>query len=253
MLTPWPEVRRAHECLLTHDKKHTWKWLDCRKREMKAQFILEKKEGGNKVLWNNSGFYPAERKERRTWIIWRGGKMCNRKQQRCLKASWSCRCITIFQKATVALCVCVCVCLLSFRALLRLCEVVGSLFCVHAALCSLCFFSFPFCYLPGYLPTVTPCRLKWHPLLLLPSFPLPSSCLSPESFYLVRDINISLCFSCFSFKAQNLTFPTFPVCPISNNSALSLYLSLSRPCTFLPCFDFSLCPWWSLCVLGVTL
>lgn len=148
-----------------------------------------------------------------------GGEICNRKQQRCPES----KLILLlrnpfFTKTLCRLPVCVCenMCVRVFeyiwletpaQATLISLPIVPpvwggrlSLF-VRSPLCafSLCgfvffFFSFfrccfVFCFYPGCFPTVAPCRLK------VTSSPLPVSiCLSSESFFPVRDINISLLF-----------------------------------------------------------
>jgi len=139
------------------------------------------------------------------------------------------------------LCVCVCMCVCAFECtllrlrryfcqfscfLLKLCEVVGSLFCVLAALCFqfVLFCVFFFLSFMLFFQAVSPQLPHADSSDIHFSFYLPF--LSPFSPPILRGLEFlsgfctltSLyCFSSFSFKAQNLTFPTFPPFLISNN------------------------------------
>lgn len=111
------------------------------------------------------------------------------------------------------------------RFLLKLCEVVGSLFCVLAALCFqfvlFCvFLSFFLCYFSRLSPHSCPMQTQ---VTSTSSFTLLCSPLL--STYLQRSqvsvwfgtLTSLYCFSSFSFKAKNLSFPTSSPFLISNN------------------------------------
>ena len=73
---------------------------------------------------------------------------------------------------------------------------------------------------------------------------------SPASIW--ADTLTSLyCFSSSSLQSTETSPSQPPPTLISNNQTLSLRLSLSWPRTLSLCVDFSLCPWWTLCVIGV--
>ena len=89
--------------------RHRWKCLDCCQRSKSSSL-----EGKRRETKSSSKYFkvsPGWTEGKQDMINMKWGKMCNRKQQRSLKASLSGCYITLFQKDTIAdiwLCMCVC-------------------------------------------------------------------------------------------------------------------------------------------------